>query len=665
MKIGITKSLSFLIVILALGTHQVQAQVNTQAGAQAQYERGQAAMIHEDWFGAVEYFLECWRLNSAHAGAAASLAECYYELGIFDQALIWVRRARVLARGNISLINLEAFTLIALGHLEEARVPISEVLAREPNNREALFAQAELDIALGRTGDAVIRYRDAARRFPDDRRLLISLALVLGSLGNTEDARLYIDRALLQHSGDYRVYYYAAYLASRDGRLSEGIGFAEDALHFRPGFVPAISLMASLHYRLGHYDEAIRICDQLIGMNRNDSQAWYLKGIALTQVGRPDEAMAILSTALTITPENEFSRMALEELLLSETRLEDPVRARWAAWNFNRAREFRSQNLLDQALFEYRRGLRLYPYAPERREYAELLRLQGYPARYFEEIRFLQSLGMADQALNDAVESYNALLSTALFRRWGVDPVMITRPHWKVAVFALDTQTAFIHADAALRASSFIRDLLVHDRNIGPMDLELVQTSFASAFRTAREAEADYFLIVSVAENELDISITGDLYVARTGAAAASFRAFRTGMDRLRFASRGIVNDLSRALPFRAELLLRRQNQGLIDKGRADGVQEGMEFDVVQRGRTQLQNEGIGLIYSPEEVVGRFIVESADEEVSAGELIRQGFFDRISSGDEIFIFPAQEQVDPRGGPIPADPELRALLRTLR
>jgi hypothetical protein len=241
---------------------------------------------------------------------------------------------------------------------------------------------------------------------------------------------------------------------------------------------------------------------------------------------------------------------------------------------------------------------------------------------------------------------------------------MVSKPHWNLAIFSLSSQTAFFHPDAGVVASSFIKDIFVHERNIFPMDLELRQASFASAFRTAREAGADYFLILSVAESERDLSIRGELFVARTGAKAAEFNAFRTGPDRLRNASRGLVDQVSRALPFRAELLQRRHDQGLIDKGRADEVRNGDEFLIVQRGRIGIQNEGIGLVYSPEDVVGRLVIERADEEVSAGRLHRSGFFDRISPGDEIIR--AQERNELPGSAVPViDPELRVLLRMMR
>jgi tetratricopeptide (TPR) repeat protein len=638
--------------------------LHAQAGAAFYYEQGRSYMTGEDWYSATESFLECLRLNPAHAEGTAALAEGYYELGEFDQALSWIRKARTLARGNLNLANLEAFILVALGRLDGASAIIAEVLAREPYNKEALFAQAELDIARGRAGDAVVRYRDAVRRYPDDRRLLVSLALVLGSLGDTAGALSYIERALAAHPGDYRIYYYAAYLNAKAERFPTAIRYVEQSLFYKNGYGPARSLLASLRYRSGQYEEAARLADEAIALNRNDTSAWYLKGMSYIRLRRNSEAIVVLSAASTIDPDDEFIRSALEEALIGSTGLENPGRIRWAAWHFARARDFRSRNLVDQALFEYRRGLRLNPYAQDRREYAELLRIQGYPARYLEELRFLQDRGMADLTVNDAVETYDALLSDALFRRWSVDPIELSRRHWKVAVFSVNSQSAFFHVDAGAVASAYIKDLLIHDRNIQPMDMELRQASFSQAFRTAREGGADYFLIITAGESERDLSLRGELFVGRTGSPALAFSTFRTGADRLRNASRSIVEQLGASLPFRGELVQRRAAQGLMDKGKADGVTENAVYEIVKKGRPLILNEGIGLYYAEEDVVGTLAINNIDEEVSSGTISRNGFFDRVTPGDEIIQQTQKTETTGSGVPM-TDPELRTLLRTLR
>jgi tetratricopeptide (TPR) repeat protein len=649
------------VLLFVFGTAFLNAQ-----SAGAFYNSGRTAMLEESWYDAAEYFLEALRVNPSHAEATAALAECYYILSEFDEALKWARKGRSLARGNLGLANLEGRILIALGQLTEAARVINEVLAREPYNRDALFAQAEMDIARGRAGEAVARYRAAARRYPDDQKLLLSLALVLGSLGQHNEAKTYVDRVLAQHSEDYRAYYYAAYLASRGNRIAEGIRHAERSLFFKDSFEPAKILLAKLRYRNGQFDEAARLADEIISKNRESAESWYLKGMAFARLGRRQDAVTVLTGAVGVAPEDEFIRSALEDLLISGTPVEDPARRRWASWHFARAKNFRSRNLSDQALFEYRRGLRLNPYAAERADYADILRLQGFPARAMEELRFMQDLGLGNQGIDDIVESYGTRLANALYRRWQISPLTVTKRHWKVAVFSVASQEGFYHVDGAAVSSALIKDLLIHERNITPLDAELRQSSFSTAFRTAREGGADYFLIISITENERDISLKGELFVGRTGSPAGTFSAYRTGPDRLRNAGRNIVDGLRAALPFRSELAGRQAGQGIIDKGKADGVKAGDVFDIVKKGRVSIKNDGIGLVYTPSDVVGTIAVQEADEEVAAGTLTRSGFYDRIETGDEIVL---RKEEDP-AAPAPAvqtaaDPELRALLRTLR
>jgi hypothetical protein len=289
--------------------------------------------------------------------------------------------------------------------------------------------------------------------------------------------------------------------------------------------------------------------------------------------------------------------------------------------------------------------------------------LQGFPARFVQELRFLQDMGVSDQSLNDAVENYSSLISNALFLRWQVNPLELNTRHWNIAVFSLAGQSSNHHVDAGAVAASHIREILAHDRAIAPMNIEIRQPSFSQALRLAREANADYFLVISVMENQRDISIRGELFVGRTGSPAGTLFTYRTGVDRLRNASRGIVDQLGASLPFRSTLLMRRQSEGLIDKGRADKVAQGATYDIVKSGRSQIASNGIGIVYAPEDVVGSIAIETVDEEVASGRLTRNGFFDRIEAGDEIIAQPTE------GTPTPVEtasnPELRALLRTLR
>jgi len=650
----------FFLSVFFLFSNSLPAQ--TQQAA-VFYERGKIFMAQENWYSAVESLLECVRLNPAHAEGTASLAECYYELAEFDEALNWVKKARQLARTNMTVANLEVSIYIALGQLETAANLVNEILAKEPYNRETLFAAGELDIARGRPSEAMLRYRDAVRRYPDDRKLLVSLALVTLSLGDGDTAITYINSALTQHPGDYRVFYYASYIYSMNNKIADAIRYAEISIYNKNDYLPSQSLMSILRYRNGEYEEAARLCDILIAKNRQDMSAWYLKGLSLIRLKKHQEAITTLTNAISVNEDDEFIRAILEETIISSTVLEDPRRARFALWHFNKARNYRERNLTEQALFEYRRALRLNPFAADRREYAELLRLSGYPARYLDELLFLKDQGMSDRNLDDQVEAYSSLLSNALFKQWQVNPVDLAERHWKVAVFALAGQSSFYHADAGSVAASVIKELLVHDRNIMPMNFDYRQASFSQGFRLAREGGADYFIMISITENERDISIKAEIFTGRTGSPVGTLFSFRTGADRLRDASRAIITQMSSSMPVRGRLLIRKQGQALINKGKADGIQTEVVYDVVKRGRPQPANEGLALVYSGDELVGKLTITNIDEEISIGTLQRNGFFDRIEAGDEIILQSKRQVQQP--GETAANPELRALLRTLR
>jgi hypothetical protein len=124
------------------------------------------------------------------------------------------------------------------------------------------------------------------------------------------------------------------------------------------------------------------------------------------------------------------------------------------------------------------------------------------------------------------------------------------------------------------------------------------------------------------------------------------------------------MEQLSTALPFRAELLRRRASKGLLDKGKVDGVAVEQVYEVVKKGRSVILNEGIGLAYAPEDVVGTLFINQVDEEVSVGTLSRSGFFDLIEAGDEVILQKKKDEQD-TGNVTPDNPELRTLLRNMR
>jgi tetratricopeptide (TPR) repeat protein len=138
-----------VILLTILSLVYVASGLTAQSRDSVHFARGKEFMAREEWQAASEALLECLAVNPVHAEGSAALAEVYYEMGELDEALIFVNKAKSLARTNMAVYNLEAYILIAQGKAAEAGRVLSNILKTEPYNKEAIFVAAELDIANG------------------------------------------------------------------------------------------------------------------------------------------------------------------------------------------------------------------------------------------------------------------------------------------------------------------------------------------------------------------------------------------------------------------------------------------------------------------------------------------------------------------------------------
>ena len=606
----------------------------------ASYDAGKGFEEQEDWYSAIENYQEALRENPSYNVVYQGLAECFYALDEYEKALDEVTKAESFKKNDPVLLDLHAFIYIGLGKLNEANQIFSKVLLTWPNDISARFGMAEIDICSGKITAASGEYLDALKRNPENSKALLSLALISKEIGNNAAAREYIAKALQYHGDNPQVFYYAAYIASSDGLSGEAENRVRSALSLRPDYDDAQELLATILYKAGRYSEVLDICDTRIANNRNHESAWYLRTLALEQLQRYEEALKSAKTGLQVAPDDEILRALMESIIINQLALEDTRRSSWAVWHVERARQFMLNNMSEQALYEYRRALKINPYDVESRQaYAKLLLNRGYPERYVEQLAFVQSIGKSSNEINDAVESYGKLLSTSIFKTWKIDPLYLDKAHTSIGFYFQKDPTNIMHPDSERITTSMISEVFSYDLRYTVQSRDTPVGSYSEAFRTSREAGEDYFALVNFRENKRDIQIVVDLYVSKTGSKADSFTVFRTGTDRYANALRRLVQTVASVMPVRGAILKRYQGEAVIDLGKSDGIKKDMSFDVLPQEAVSVKSEGLGLIYNPTDVMGTFTVSGVDEDVSLGKLLRSGFYDRMDSGDVVIPKP--------------------------
>ena len=217
-------------------------------GSQARslLDLGRQEQLGGDILGAIEQYRAALEVNPDYGPALAGLAECFFRLEEYEEALPHALRARRYDQSNLALAVLEGRIRIGLGEMEQARALFNGVLAREKNNLEAQFALAELDIASGQKRNAALKYLETLRIRPDSQQALLALAVLGDSDGDRGAAERYLELALRYHADDPGVRYAAARFALQRGDPARAESHLRAALAVRPVFVDASLLLAQV-----------------------------------------------------------------------------------------------------------------------------------------------------------------------------------------------------------------------------------------------------------------------------------------------------------------------------------------------------------------------------------------------------------------------------------
>lgn len=598
------------------------------------YAQGKLYQDQEEWYLAIESYREAVNKNSAYGEAWKGLAQCAYGLDEYTLCMSYLKNARKYLFGDPELDTLEAFSYIGLGNLDQARSLFESVLIRFPNDKQSRFGLAELDIASGKNATASSLYLDALKRQPENKKALLSLAVLFGESGDWETAKKYANLALLYHGGNAQVYYYAAWISAREGNYEEAEGRVRGALRLKPDYDKATELLASILYAQKRYSEVVEVCDQRISVNRNSGSAWYLKALAQEGLNKQSEALQTYIIGMSVSPDDQFLRAACESLVLNFLPVENTQRNDFAKYHSEKAKKLAENHYSDQAIFEYRRALKLDPYdADIRFAYAKLLLKKRFFERYVEQLNFIIAQGKPSQAVKDSYESYFSLTRNSLAKKWDVNVTILDKSHLSLGLYFEDSASNVFHPQAERITTELLAEVLSQDGRYTVSSFSKPISNFSQAFRQARSLNQQYFGLVSLEEASDRIKLKVSIYVSRTGLLAKEIVVYRSGADNFYSSIRKMASSIISVFPKRSVILKRNGNTALIDAGFADEITKDQVFTIFKPDTVSVADEGIGVRYQEDNIIGTCKILSLGEDVSEVYLSRIGFYDRIAAGD--------------------------------
>lgn len=625
----------FLIMLTAFPAFSAEKKTAIEIYNQAlEYENS------ENWYGASQYYIEVVNINPAFTDAWFHLADCSYKLGEFDLALQYLENAEKYEKNKSEIQNLKGMILLALDRTTEAKEIFNKILQKYPNDVSAHFGLAEIELYDGKFSGAEAQYVEALKRQTTNRKALLSLALVCAETGRFAQSEKYLNQAMQYYSGEAEVHYLAAIIQLMQSDYTEAEKHCRIAVEINGNYNKAYSLLSQILYFQNRYAEVIDLCDYLISLDRRNSSAWYLKGIALQKLNQEEEAIETWDAGLTIQPQDEFMRMVLELAVRKNFAIEDDQRSDWAKYHINNAKQYETRFDKTGAVYEYQRALLLNPKSTEARlAYANILEMNGLHETYLNQLNFIKDNAQEKLSTNlqDTIEAYNSLLTVTLAKKWKIDPFYLDKIRWNIAVFYVENNSSFNHADAdrltALACSDIFSGVAITSvkTQVTPV------SGYSEAFANARANKFDYFVIVSMSEGEDELTLSSAMYSGRTGTQIANESFYATGNNRLSTVLRRFRSSILEKLTVRGKILDRNGKTVLIDLGKSENIVNDAEFKIVKKGTVKTADTGTGLFYKDSDVVGTLVVTETGEEISEAQIKTHGFYDKINIDDELVL----------------------------
>ncbi len=612
------------------------------------YQDGLKAQNDEAYYSAIETYRDCLAKNPVYMEPLVGLSECYFALAEYDEALIYIRKARTLDMNRIPLMILEGRIHIGLGNFEEASRIFSAVSSREPNNTDAELGFAELALAQGKIEVAKSRFLETIRMNPENRRALLSLIILYDNQNDFAKGEEYCKLALSLYPSDPEVRLVVASHYLSTGRLGEAEGHVKFALSIKPQLPEGLRMYSTILLETGRYQEGAEVLARLLQISRDQPIVWHNLAVTQMLLGRNTESLNAYRTALQLKPDDETVRYAYEFALIDQTEMKSPLRISAAQYHFSRANGFKGKNLSEKALREYRRGLMVDPYSKEGRlGYAQIFLERRLYGKYVEELKILTENGLNDRNIDDSLEIHESLLQTSVSSVWGIDQYMLEKSSYSFSLFYNTGSQPLGYFQGENVLTRVLSDNLRGYENISLKSPQRRVSSFAEAFRMARTEGTDYFTVFSFVNGDRFFTVKAQTFLSSTGVELSTVTVQRTGNDRVQDALYQCAANIHAQLPVFGRILDRKFDSVVVDIGSRDGIASGNTLVIIKNRELRLQKDTFGYVYDEKDLIGEFTVTKPDELISEGTVKSSSFFDMINPGDYIvFRLPSPPQEPP-------------------
>jgi protein O-GlcNAc transferase len=270
-----------------------------------------------------------WPMKIHMAQAASSLARAieHHRAGrLRDAERIY---HRILARNpnDSDALHLLGLVTFQTGDFQGAIGLIREAIRQKPSEPVYYDNLGKIFQAQGRAAQAAECFEAVIRCRPADAAALVNLGNSYYRLGRPDDAIACYRRALEQQPDCLDAWINLGHTLNQTGRSEEGIGWLRKALDRKPDCVEALLNLGAVLGDRGESEAAAALARRALSIKPDFAEAHHNLGVALRSQGRLSEAAASYREALRLKGDRAETASGLGVVLLEQGRLDEAAAA--------------------------------------------------------------------------------------------------------------------------------------------------------------------------------------------------------------------------------------------------------------------------------------------------------------------------------------------------
>lgn len=266
---------------------------------------------------AEKYMMMLVRLDEREGEAQYYLGRINENRKLYEDAIEWYRKVHVGEYSFDARLRI-ADMLGTLGRTDEAVEHLDAMLKGSQSDSTLVriyIAKGELLRGARRYQQAMDIYNTALEIVPGNSDLLYARALVAEKLGRIDQLEADIRTILTTEPDNAHALNALGFtLADQTSRYQEAYGYLERAIEIMPDDPAIIDSWGWVHYRLGEYDEAIRLLRKALSRFDDAEIAAHL-GEVLWVNGERDEARSVWQKALKKSPDDPILQEVMQRFI--------------------------------------------------------------------------------------------------------------------------------------------------------------------------------------------------------------------------------------------------------------------------------------------------------------------------------------------------------------